>query len=107
MLQLREKAPLQNPPLKPVFLFLSPPTLKDLKTRLGGRGTETPESIRKRLDAAKKELEYAVTGGHDLVLVNDDLDRAGEVLEKVAMGYEGWEGAGDKLPEHDLKELDE
>jgi guanylate kinase len=60
----------------------------------------------KRLKAAKAELEYAVTGGHDLVLINDDLERAGGILEKVAMGYEGWQSAGDRLPEFDLKELD-
>jgi len=108
VLQLKEKAPLQSPPLEPVFLFLAPPTVKDLKSRLSGRGTETEESIRKRLDAAKKELEYAVdpSGGHDIVIVNDDLKVAGEKLEKVAMGYEGWEKCGDELPSFEIKHLD-
>ena len=109
VLQLKAKAPLQTPPLEPVFLFLAPPTVKELRSRLSGRGTETEESIRKRLDAAKKELEYAVdpSGGHDIVIVNDDLKVAGEKLEKVAMGYEGWEKCGDQLPAFEIKHLDQ
>jgi guanylate kinase len=108
VLQLKEKAPLQSPPLSPVFLFLSPPTVAELKTRLRGRGTETDDSIRKRLDAARKELEYAVdpNGGHDIVIVNEDLAVAGEKLEKVAMGFEGWETCGDELPAFEMKHLD-
>lgn len=108
VLQLKAKAPLQTPPLEPVFLFLSPPTVTDLKTRLRGRGTETDDSIRKRLDAARKELEYAVDpqGGHDLVIVNQDLGVAGDKLEKVAMGYEAWESCGDDLPAFEMKHLD-
>lgn len=108
VLQLKAKAPLQSPPLEPVFLFLSPPSVQELRSRLSGRGTETEDSIRKRLDAAKKELEYAVdpSGGHDIVIVNDDLKVAGDQLEKVAMGYEGWADCGDKLPEFEMKHLD-
>ncbi|CCH61345.1 hypothetical protein TBLA_0E02900 [Henningerozyma blattae CBS 6284] len=58
------------------FLFIAPPSVEDLKTRLVGRGTETDESIKKRLDAATAELEYAKTGAHDQTIVNDDLDKA-------------------------------
>ncbi|EIW68942.1 hypothetical protein TREMEDRAFT_62655 [Tremella mesenterica DSM 1558] len=106
VLQLRTKAPLQNPPLRPVFLFLSPPSLPELKRRLKGRGTETDEGMRKRLEAARAEVEYAIKEGHDLVIVNDSVERAGELLEKVALGLEGWGTCGDKLPEFDLKDLD-
>ncbi|WWD16325.1 guanylate kinase [Kwoniella shandongensis] len=106
VLQLIAKAPLQTPPLSPVFLFLSPPSIPTLKSRLSGRGTETDASIRKRLDAAKKELEYAQKGKYDVYVVNDDLEKAGKQLELVAMGWKGWEECGDKLPEFDLAELD-
>ena len=44
--------------------------------------------------------------GHDIVIVNDDLTVAGEKLEKVAMGYEGWEKCGDELPAFEIKHLD-
>lgn len=106
VLQLREKAPLQNPPLSPVFLFLSPPDVPTLRKRLAGRGTETEESIRKRLDAARAEIKYALETGHDIVIVNDDVEVSKKQLEKVAMGYEGWETCGDKLPALDVSQLD-
>ncbi|AFR94779.1 guanylate kinase [Cryptococcus neoformans] len=106
VLQLKAKAPLQTPPLEPVFLFLSPPSISQLKSRLSGRGTETDASIRKRLDAAKEELRYAKEGKYDVYVVNDDLKVAGEKLEKVAMGWEGWKTCGDTLPELNLAELD-
>ncbi len=63
--------------------------------------------MRKRLDAARAELGFAMEGKHDVVVVNEDLGVAGGKVERVAMGWEGWEGCGDKLPEFDLKELDE
>ncbi|WVF66067.1 guanylate kinase [Kwoniella sp. CBS 6097] len=106
VLQLRTKASQQSPPLNPVYLFLSPPSIPTLKSRLSGRGTETEASIRKRLDAAKAELTYAKEGKHDVYIVNDDLKVAGEKLDKVAMGTAGWETCGDKLPELDLADLD-
>ncbi|CCE78294.1 Piso0_000914 [Millerozyma farinosa CBS 7064] len=58
------------------YLFLRPPSIETLKERLENRGTETPESIQKRLSAATAEIEYAETGAHDRVIVNDDLERA-------------------------------
>lgn len=58
------------------FLFIAPPSVDDLRKRLEGRGTETPESLQKRLAAADAEMEYANTGAHDLIIVNDDLDKA-------------------------------
>jgi guanylate kinase len=72
------------------FLFLAPPSIEELEHRLRKRGTETEESIRKRVDQAKKELEYAETeGSHDKVVVNDDLDRAYEEMERWIMEGEG------------------
>lgn len=59
----------------------------------------------KRLAAAKAEIEHAISGAHDLVIVNDDLERAGRMLEAVAIGSEGWEKVGDVLPALDVAEL--
>ena len=72
--------------LNPVYLFISPPSLSILRERLQGRGTETEASTAKRLATALKEIEYAKEGAHDLVIVNDDLDRAYELFRKVALG---------------------
>ncbi|KAI5956480.1 GUK1 [Candida jiufengensis] len=66
----------KNTDLNAKYLFISPPSIKELRERLEGRGTETKESLEKRLDAATNEMEYAETGAHDLIIVNDDLDKA-------------------------------
>ncbi|KAL7280816.1 guanylate kinase [Trametes coccinea BRFM310] len=72
--------------LNPVYLFISPPSLTVLRERLQGRGTESEASVAKRLATALKEIEYAKEGAHDLVIVNDDLDRAYEKFKRVALG---------------------
>ena len=72
--------------LNPVYLFVSPPSLAELRQRLQGRGTETEAAVAKRLATALKEVEYAKEGAHDLVIVNDDLDRAYEKFKSVALG---------------------
>ncbi|CAN3355264.1 guanylate kinase [Diutina catenulata] len=66
----------KNTDLNARYLFVAPPSIEELRARLEGRGTETPESLEKRLAAATSEMEYANTGAHDKVIVNDDLDRA-------------------------------
>ena len=63
-------------------VFVASPSLEELKNRLEGRGTETAESLQKRLD--KAEAEIAQQDAFDIVIVNDDLDTAQqEVLKKV------------------------
>ncbi len=41
-----------HPALNPIFIFISPPSFATLKQRLVGRGTETDESVKKRLNMA-------------------------------------------------------
>ncbi|KAJ7281678.1 guanylate kinase/L-type calcium channel beta subunit [Mycena rebaudengoi] len=73
--------------LDPIYLFISPPSLTALRARLQGRGTETEASVQKRLATALKEIQYAKEPNvHDLVIINDDLDRAYELFKKVALG---------------------
>ncbi|PPQ65432.1 hypothetical protein CVT26_000084 [Gymnopilus dilepis] len=81
--------------LDPVYLFISPPSMAALRARLQKRGTETEASVQKRLATALSEIQYAKEGAHDLVIVNDDLDRAYELFRKVAQGEQI---AGDTLP---------
>ncbi|QPG76479.1 guanylate kinase [Brettanomyces nanus] len=64
------------------FVFVAPPSLEELKKRLEGRGTETAESLSKRLSAAEAELEFAKTGAHDKVIVNDNLESAYKELNE-------------------------
>jgi len=49
--------------LNPRLIFISPPSFDSLKTRLENRGTETGESLAKRLAAAKAELDYGKETG--------------------------------------------
>lgn len=44
--------------LDPVLVFVMPPSIDELKRRLTDRKTETPESLKKRLDTAHREIEY-------------------------------------------------
>ena len=65
------------------FVFLAPPSVAELERRLRGRGTETEESLQKRLKQAEKEMEYAeAEGNHDKVVVNEDLEKAYKELEE-------------------------
>ena len=67
------------------FLFIEPPSMEELAHRLRSRGSDSEEAILKRLEAAEKELEYAKTGAHDKIIVNDDLDKAYSELEAFVM----------------------
>ncbi len=77
---------MKNTDLNPVYLFISPPSLDALRSRLRSRGTESEEAVAKRLATALNEIEYAKEGTHDLVIVNDDLNRAYDLFKKVALG---------------------
>lgn len=70
------------------YLFLSPPSIDALKDRLVGRGTETEELIAKRIAAASAEMEYAQTGAHDKIVVNDDLDKAYKEFKEFILAEE-------------------
>ena len=55
-------------------LFIQPPSVDELRRRLEGRGTDTPEAIEDRLAKAEYELTFAPQ--FDRVVVNDDLETA-------------------------------
>lgn len=76
---------LKKTDLNPLYLFIKPPSLEELEKRLRERGTETEESLQKRLDTAKSELDYEKNEKHafDHVIVNDDLESAYEKLKVI------------------------
>lgn len=55
-------------------VFIQPPSIDELRRRLEGRATDSAEAIEERLQKASYELTFAPQ--FDVVLVNDDLDRA-------------------------------
>lgn len=65
-----------------LLVFLAPPSWDELVRRLTGRGTEPPEVIERRLEAAK--IELAAEPEFDVTLVNTSVeDVARELLALV------------------------
>lgn len=63
-------------------VFIQPPSVEELRRRLVGRGTDTPEVIEDRVAKAQYELLFAPK--FDKVIVNDDLEKAkAEALEVI------------------------
>ena len=67
-------------PGQSLAIFIAPPNLKELESRLRSRGTDSEETIQKRLKTAVSEMSRS--GDFDFVLVNDALDRAYDELKE-------------------------
>jgi guanylate kinase len=67
-----------------VQVFIAPPTLGELRTRLIGRGTDDPEEVERRLRVAAEELAAQPEFAH--VVVNDRLNDALEQLTAIVAG---------------------
>lgn len=59
-----------------IALFIMPPSEGELEKRLRGRGTDTEDSIARRLAKAKYEMTFAES--YDATIINDDLEEAVE-----------------------------
>ncbi len=70
----------QNAP-ESVLIFVAPPSAEELERRLRGRGTESEESIRKRLSSWAEEWKTAPR--YDYLVVNDVLERATSQVEAI------------------------
>jgi guanylate kinase len=57
-----------------VLIFIAPPSMSELKSRLIHRGTESSEAIDRRFETAYQEMKYI--DRYDYVVVNDILDLA-------------------------------
>jgi guanylate kinase len=66
-----------------VGVFILPPSLAVLKTRLEGRATDAAEVIQARFEHAKVEIEHY--GFFDYLLVNDDLELSKRALLGIAL----------------------
>ncbi|XP_074593022.1 guanylate kinase-like isoform X3 [Brevipalpus obovatus] len=67
--------------LNPLFIFIKAPSLEVLAQRLRDRGTDSEESISKRLKRAEVDLNIdGIETFFDLIIVNDDRDRAYQAL---------------------------
>jgi guanylate kinase len=66
-----------------VFIFILPPLFEELKTRLEERGQESPDSIKKRLEDARKDIRFYPD--FDYIIINDELSKAVNELEAIIL----------------------
>ncbi|MDD3012894.1 MAG: guanylate kinase [Candidatus Gastranaerophilales bacterium] len=76
-MQIKEKMP------EAILIFISPPSIDELKSRLTCRNTETEEVIQKRLSIVESEFKKRKYFDHEII--NDDLNKALEELENTIL----------------------
>ncbi|HZX10696.1 MAG TPA: guanylate kinase [Acidobacteriota bacterium] len=68
---------------KAVFIFILPPSYKELKKRLEKRGEESLRFIHKRLQTAKKEIRFY--SDFDYIVINDKIEKASQELTSIIL----------------------
>lgn len=74
-LQVKSKMP------EGIYIFLTPPDLTNLRSRLVGRGTDSSEVIEKRVAAARDELKMMIN--YDYAVENDVVSRAVDRIKAI------------------------
>ena len=64
-----------------IFIFLLPPSIQELERRLRGRGSETEESLARRMGNAKKEI--GIGRRYQYVVVNDTVEQAVKDIKSI------------------------
>jgi guanylate kinase len=77
-----------------VLVFVVPPSMEELERRLRERGTDAEETIRRRMLAARSEIERGVAS-YDYIIVNDDFERAYRDLHAVVIAERSRRGRVD------------
>jgi guanylate kinase len=67
-----------------VLIFVLPPSMEELERRLRDRKTDSDETIRRRMLAARSEIERG-TASYDYIVLNDDFERAFQELRSVVV----------------------
>ncbi|KAB7708000.1 guanylate kinase [Bacillus aerolatus] len=75
--QVREKFP------EGLFIFLAPPSLSELHSRIINRGTESDEVIKGRMEKARKEIEMMSL--YDYVVENDEVEKACSRIQSIVV----------------------
>ncbi len=83
-----------------IFIFIIPPTPKELRRRLESRGTESQKDIEKRLAIARREMERI--GEYDYLIINDDIETATQDLAAVIRAVDRTLILGDEMENWDL-----
>lgn len=66
-----------------VFIFILPPLFEELKARLEERGQESPDSIKERLEVARKDIRFYPD--FDYIIINAELKKASKELEAIIL----------------------
>lgn len=66
-------------------IFVMPPSVEELRKRLEGRGTETPESLERRIGKAVEEMSYS--NQYDVIVINDKLEEAVAETERLVSQF--------------------
>jgi guanylate kinase len=77
-----------------VLVFVVPPSMEELERRLRDRGTDAEDTIRRRMLAARSEIERGVAS-YDYIIVNDDFERAYRDLHSVVVAERSRRGRVD------------
>jgi guanylate kinase len=64
-----------------LLIFIAPPSMEELYIRLMGRGSESSETIDRRL--ARAEMEMEMKDIYDHIVINDDLEKATKEVEML------------------------
>jgi guanylate kinase len=67
-----------------ILVFVLPPSMEELERRLRDRKTDSDETIRRRMLAARSEIERGVAS-YDYIIVNDDIERAFQELRSIVV----------------------
>lgn len=70
------------------YIFINAPSLEELERRLKGRGTETADKIKVRMENAKGEIAFGLAEGNfDAVVVNNDLEQTFVEIVNILQGW--------------------
>jgi len=78
-------------------VFISPPTLSELKKRLEARSTDAKDVIERRIEMAKREMQRV--SEYDFLIVNDNLQEAAKTLKIIA------DAARVKIPSNEINDF--
>lgn len=76
--QVRKKLP------ESIAIFIVPPSRQELEKRIRARGQDDEDEIGRRLERARLEMERYVD--YDYLVINEDVNRAGEAVRAIALG---------------------
>ena len=89
-----------------ILIYMLPPSAVTLRDRLTGRGTETPDVIRKRMERAAEEAVGVEQ--YDYIIVNDDADECAQELNSLIRAQRHRTGSNKafiRMIQEDLKRL--